>query len=174
MESPRSSGLNRCSDIHDRLKALLASHWMSSDLQHNFECLDVSDERSLIFLDLTMINPWFDDPAVCRMPTIRCCIRLLYQLWRYEIPCRISITVPAAHRASIGVCSDLENRCILHARVSEISASHQQTDPGIEDYQWSGTNAITQYSPTILEYLGIAGEETCFLTTGSYAIVEFC
>lgn len=40
--------------------------------------------------------------------------------------------------------------------------------------QWSGANAITQYSPTILEYLGIAGEETRFLTTGLYAIVKFC
>lgn len=39
--------------------------------------------------------------------------------------------------------------------------------------QWSGANAITQYSPTILEYLGITGTEQAFLTTGIYAIVKF-
>lgn len=39
--------------------------------------------------------------------------------------------------------------------------------------QWSGANAITQYSPTILSYLGIAGEQTRFLTTGIYGIVKF-
>ncbi|KPI44847.1 Quinate permease [Cyphellophora attinorum] len=39
--------------------------------------------------------------------------------------------------------------------------------------QWSGANAITQYSPTILGYLGIAGTETKFLTTGIYGIVKF-
>jgi sugar porter (SP) family MFS transporter len=39
--------------------------------------------------------------------------------------------------------------------------------------QWSGANAITQYSPTIFGYLGIAGEEARFLATGIYAIVKF-
>jgi sugar porter (SP) family MFS transporter len=39
--------------------------------------------------------------------------------------------------------------------------------------QWSGANAITQYSPTILGYLGITGTETKFLTTGIYGIVKF-
>jgi sugar porter (SP) family MFS transporter len=39
--------------------------------------------------------------------------------------------------------------------------------------QWSGANAITQYSPTIFGYLGIAGEEKTFLATGIYAIVKF-
>lgn len=39
--------------------------------------------------------------------------------------------------------------------------------------QWSGANAITQYSPTIFGYLGIAGTEARFLATGLYAIVKF-
>lgn len=39
--------------------------------------------------------------------------------------------------------------------------------------QWSGANAITQYSPTILEYLGITGTQQSFLTTGIYGIVKF-
>jgi Sugar (and other) transporter len=39
--------------------------------------------------------------------------------------------------------------------------------------QWSGANAITQYSPTIFGYLGIKGEESRFLATGLYAIVKF-
>lgn len=39
--------------------------------------------------------------------------------------------------------------------------------------QWSGANAITQYSPTIFGYLGIAGEESRFLATGLYAVVKF-
>ncbi|PVI00957.1 general substrate transporter [Periconia macrospinosa] len=39
--------------------------------------------------------------------------------------------------------------------------------------QWSGANAITQYSPSIFGYLGIAGEESRFLATGLYAIVKF-
>lgn len=39
--------------------------------------------------------------------------------------------------------------------------------------QWSGANAITQYSPTIFGYLGIAGEEARFLATGLYAVVKF-
>jgi hypothetical protein len=39
--------------------------------------------------------------------------------------------------------------------------------------QWSGANAITQYSPTIFGYLGIEGEESRFLATGLYAIVKF-
>ena len=39
--------------------------------------------------------------------------------------------------------------------------------------QWSGANAITQYSPTILEYLGVAEQELAFLTVGLYAIVKF-
>lgn len=39
--------------------------------------------------------------------------------------------------------------------------------------QWSGANAITQYSPTIFGYLGIQGTETRFLATGCYAIVKF-
>lgn len=39
--------------------------------------------------------------------------------------------------------------------------------------QWSGANAITQYAPTILGYLGVQGNETKFLTTGIYGIVKF-
>lgn len=39
--------------------------------------------------------------------------------------------------------------------------------------QWSGANAITQYSPTIFGYLGIEGEESRFLATGLYGIVKF-
>ncbi|CAH0043648.1 unnamed protein product [Clonostachys solani] len=39
--------------------------------------------------------------------------------------------------------------------------------------QWSGANAITQYSPTIFGYLGIKGTESRFLATGIYAIVKF-
>lgn len=39
--------------------------------------------------------------------------------------------------------------------------------------QWSGANAITQYSPTIFGYLGIGGEQETFLATGIYAIVKF-
>jgi hypothetical protein len=39
--------------------------------------------------------------------------------------------------------------------------------------QWSGANAITQYSPTIFGYLGISGDESKFLATGIYAIVKF-
>lgn len=39
--------------------------------------------------------------------------------------------------------------------------------------QWSGANAITQYSPSIFGYLGIEGEESRFLATGLYAIVKF-
>lgn len=39
--------------------------------------------------------------------------------------------------------------------------------------QWSGANAITQYSPTIFGYLGIDGEQETFLATGIYAIVKF-
>lgn len=39
--------------------------------------------------------------------------------------------------------------------------------------QWSGANAITQYSPSIFGYLGIQGEESRFLATGLYAIVKF-
>ncbi|KAK8082399.1 quinate permease [Apiospora saccharicola] len=39
--------------------------------------------------------------------------------------------------------------------------------------QWSGANGITQYSPTILGYLGISNTETSFLATGIYAIVKF-
>ena len=39
--------------------------------------------------------------------------------------------------------------------------------------QWSGANGITQYSPTILGYLGIANTEKSFLATGIYAIVKF-
>ncbi|CBF82158.1 uncharacterized protein ANIA_10658 [Aspergillus nidulans FGSC A4] len=39
--------------------------------------------------------------------------------------------------------------------------------------QWSGANAITQYSPTIFGYLGIVGEEATFLATGIYGIVKF-
>jgi hypothetical protein len=39
--------------------------------------------------------------------------------------------------------------------------------------QWSGANAITQYSPTIFGYLGIDGDEAKFLATGIYAIVKF-
>lgn len=39
--------------------------------------------------------------------------------------------------------------------------------------QWSGANAITQYSPTIFGYLGIEGDETKFLATGLYAVVKF-
>jgi sugar porter (SP) family MFS transporter len=39
--------------------------------------------------------------------------------------------------------------------------------------QWSGANAITQYSPTILGYLGIQSDEVQFLTTGIYGLVKF-
>lgn len=39
--------------------------------------------------------------------------------------------------------------------------------------QWSGANAITQYSPTIFGYLGIVGTETTFLATGIYGVVKF-
>ncbi|KAL4798508.1 hypothetical protein BDV19DRAFT_377035 [Aspergillus venezuelensis] len=39
--------------------------------------------------------------------------------------------------------------------------------------QWSGANAITQYSPTIFGYLGIVGDEAKFLTTGIYGVVKF-
>ncbi|KAJ5127034.1 hypothetical protein N7448_007813 [Penicillium atrosanguineum] len=39
--------------------------------------------------------------------------------------------------------------------------------------QWSGANAITQYSPTIFGYLGINGDEAKFLATGIYGIVKF-
>lgn len=39
--------------------------------------------------------------------------------------------------------------------------------------QWSGANAITQYSPTIFGYLGIKGEEARFLATGLYAVLKF-
>lgn len=39
--------------------------------------------------------------------------------------------------------------------------------------QWSGANAITQYSPTIFGYLGIDGEEARFLATGLYAVLKF-
>ncbi|KAI0203414.1 general substrate transporter [Astrocystis sublimbata] len=39
--------------------------------------------------------------------------------------------------------------------------------------QWSGANAITQYSPTIFGYLGIEGEETTLLATGIYGVVKF-
>lgn len=39
--------------------------------------------------------------------------------------------------------------------------------------QFSGANAITQYSPTIFGYLGIAGTESRFLATGCYAILKF-
>lgn len=37
----------------------------------------------------------------------------------------------------------------------------------------TGANAITQYSPTIFGYLGLAGEESRFLATGLYGIVKF-
>lgn len=39
--------------------------------------------------------------------------------------------------------------------------------------QWSGANAITQYSPTIFGYLGISGDEAKFLATGIYGVVKF-
>jgi len=39
--------------------------------------------------------------------------------------------------------------------------------------QWSGANTITQYSPTTLLYLAIAGEQSRFLTTRVYGIVKF-
>ncbi|KAK5787893.1 hypothetical protein VI817_010389 [Penicillium citrinum] len=39
--------------------------------------------------------------------------------------------------------------------------------------QWSGANAITQYSPTIFGYLGIKGDEAKFLATGIYGVVKF-
>ncbi|KAL5113489.1 hypothetical protein ACEQ8H_008625 [Pleosporales sp. CAS-2024a] len=39
--------------------------------------------------------------------------------------------------------------------------------------QWSGANAITQYSPSIFGYLGIQGQESTFLATGLYAVVKF-
>ncbi|GAA6031819.1 hypothetical protein JCM8097_002006 [Rhodosporidiobolus ruineniae] len=39
--------------------------------------------------------------------------------------------------------------------------------------QWSGANAITQYSPTIIGYFGIKGESASLVATGAYAIVKF-
>lgn len=39
--------------------------------------------------------------------------------------------------------------------------------------QWSGANAITQYSPTIFGYLGITGTDSKFLATGIYGVVKF-
>ncbi|KAE8167669.1 hypothetical protein BDV40DRAFT_312124 [Aspergillus tamarii] len=39
--------------------------------------------------------------------------------------------------------------------------------------QWSGANAITQYSPQIFGYLGINGDEAKFLATGIYGVVKF-
>ncbi|GAA6019814.1 hypothetical protein JCM10207_003707 [Rhodosporidiobolus poonsookiae] len=39
--------------------------------------------------------------------------------------------------------------------------------------QWSGANAITQYSPTILGYFGITGESASLVATGAYAVVKF-
>ncbi|KAF2171560.1 hypothetical protein M409DRAFT_63781 [Zasmidium cellare ATCC 36951] len=39
--------------------------------------------------------------------------------------------------------------------------------------QWSGANAITQYSPTIFGYLGVASGDTTFLATGLYGVVKF-
>ncbi|GAB1728464.1 hypothetical protein NU195Hw_Modified_93t1 [Hortaea werneckii] len=36
--------------------------------------------------------------------------------------------------------------------------------------QWSGANAITQYSPTIFGYLGVPSGELRFLTTGVYGL----
>ncbi|KAJ9474859.1 MFS domain-containing protein [Pseudozyma hubeiensis] len=39
--------------------------------------------------------------------------------------------------------------------------------------QWSGSNSITQYSPTIFSYLGITGDTTKLLATGLYGTVKF-
>ncbi|ORY90078.1 sugar transporter [Leucosporidium creatinivorum] len=39
--------------------------------------------------------------------------------------------------------------------------------------QWSGANAITQYSPTILGYFGITGDSASLVATGCYAVVKF-
>ncbi|GAA5843239.1 hypothetical protein JCM11251_002257 [Rhodosporidiobolus azoricus] len=39
--------------------------------------------------------------------------------------------------------------------------------------QWSGANAITQYSPTIIGYFGITGDNASLIATGCYAIVKF-
>lgn len=39
--------------------------------------------------------------------------------------------------------------------------------------QWSGSNSITQYSPTIFSYLGITGDTTKLLATGLYGMVKF-
>lgn len=39
--------------------------------------------------------------------------------------------------------------------------------------QWSGSNSITQYSPTIFGYLGIQGDTTKLLATGLYGVVKF-
>ncbi|KAJ6080293.1 transporter [Penicillium canescens] len=39
--------------------------------------------------------------------------------------------------------------------------------------QWSGANAITQYSPTIFGYLGIDEDQFKFLATGIYAVMKF-
>ncbi|KAL4926345.1 uncharacterized protein BDV17DRAFT_269639 [Aspergillus undulatus] len=33
-------------------------------------------------------------------------------------------------------------------------------------YQWSGANAITQYSPTVFGYLGIVGDDATFSCHG--------
>jgi MFS family permease len=39
--------------------------------------------------------------------------------------------------------------------------------------QWSGANAITQYSPTILGSFGITGDNASLIATGCYAVVKF-
>ncbi|POY70395.1 hypothetical protein BMF94_6676 [Rhodotorula taiwanensis] len=39
--------------------------------------------------------------------------------------------------------------------------------------QWSGANAITQFSPTIMSYFGITGDNASLIATGCYAIVKF-
>ncbi|GAA5868646.1 hypothetical protein JCM3774_003611 [Rhodotorula dairenensis] len=39
--------------------------------------------------------------------------------------------------------------------------------------QWSGANAITQYSPTILGFFGITGDSASLVATGCYAVVKF-
>lgn len=97
--------------------------------------------------------------------------------------------LPVDHPALLGEMSMMDAR-ILHETESVGSSSQwdllKETLIPIENRrrfflifmatlfsQWSGANAITQYSPTIFGYLGIDGDESKFLATGIYAVVKF-
>ena len=41
-------------------------------------------------------------------------------------------------------------------------------------FQFSGTNSVNYYSPTIFARLGITGQSVSFLATGIYGVVRFC